>query len=217
MKYMLVNVSDGGLQVDLHHPDRSYQRVKMHRMGPDVAINLPRGESKDILPFFDGSLERAHASVKHSRDILQLLKPHQLAIYVCDDAGNRVDIDKLFSVAGSDKPVETQKPKPVEPPKVESVETQPAEQPKPAESPKEDATKPDVELSEAIAAQDQFEAQKRGEANIPATFKKYKLEDLKPMSKKELVKLAKKLGVSIDMKQHQDDMIKTILGTQGNG
>ena len=106
MRYMLVNVSEGNLPIDLHHPDVSYQRMKMRRLGPDVAISLPRGESIDILPHFKGSLERAHAAVKHSRDVMKLLNPNQLHIYVCDDAGTHIDIEKLLGYAGSEKPVD---------------------------------------------------------------------------------------------------------------
>jgi len=106
MRYMLVNVSEGNLPIDLHHPDVSYQRMKMRRLGPDVAVSIPRGESIDILPHFKGSLERAHAAIKHSRDVMKLLNPNQLHIYVCDDAGNRIDVEKLLGCAGSEKPVD---------------------------------------------------------------------------------------------------------------
>jgi hypothetical protein len=91
---MLVNTSNENIQLDLCLPERQYQRIKMHRMGADVAITLPRGESKDILPLFGGSLEKTHSILKRSRELLSL--SGRVAIYVCDDAGNQVDIDKLL-------------------------------------------------------------------------------------------------------------------------
>ena len=200
MRYMLVNVGSGSAQIDLHHPDKSYLRVKMHRLGADVALSIPRGESIDILPHFGGSLEKAHAAVKHSRDAMHLINPNLICVNVVDDAGNPIDVEKLLSVKGSEAPVVA--PKPVAPPVAPPVRT-------------EDATKPDVELSEAIAAQDQFEAAKRGEANVAKTYTKITREELDALSKKDIVKLAlKKLDLKIDKNASKEEMIDTILGVQ---
>jgi len=188
MRYMLVNVSEGNLPIDLHHPDVSYQRAKMRRLGPDVAVSIPRGESIDILPHFKGSIERAHAAIKHSRDILKLLNPNQLHIYVCDDAGNRIDVDKLLSCEGSEKPVDV--------------------------THKDDTTRPDIELAQTLASQDQFEANKRGEANTPKTYIRYKVEDLEKLTKNQIVKLAKKeMNLTIDTRLSKGDMIKIVIGS----
>jgi hypothetical protein len=197
MRYMLVNVSEGNLPVDLHRPDKPQQWIKMRRLGPDVAISLPRGESIDILPHFGGSLEKAHAAVMHSRDVMKLLNPNQLHIYVCDDTGKRIDIDKLFSVEGSEKPVEAAKPAPSTP--VSG-----------------DPTQPNIELVEAIARQDQFEAKKRGEANPPPkSYVRYTYNDLKKLNSKDLITLAKRyFNMTLDPKSTKKAMIETILGAQ---
>ena len=205
MRYMLVNVGSGSAQIDLHNPDKSYLRVKMHRLGADVALSIPRGESIDILPHFGGSLEKAHAAVKHSRDAMHLINPNMICVNVVDDAGNPIDVEKLLSVKGSEAPVVVA-PKPVAPP-VAPPAAPPAKT--------EDATKPDVELSEAIAAQDQFEAAKRGEANAPKTYTKITREELDPLNKKDLIKLAlKKFDLKIDKNASKEEMIDTILGVQ---
>lgn len=105
MRYMLVNVSGGNLQVDLHNPNKTHTQRSLNRMGPDVALRIPRGESVDILPHFGGSLEKAHTIIKYSRDVLRLLSPSQLCIYLCDDAGNQLDPDKLLGSKDAKEPV----------------------------------------------------------------------------------------------------------------
>lgn len=149
MKYMLVNVGPGSLQVDLHTPNPSYNKKNLHRPGPVVALSIPRGESVDILPHFGGSVEKAHESVKYSRDALRLLKPNLLHTYVCDDDGKPVDMEKLFGI------------------KEEAVSDHDKESP-PAPKPSEDVTKPDMGQGAVLAAVDQHEAVAAGEASEPA-------------------------------------------------
>lgn len=97
MKYMLVNVGPGSVQIDLHHPKPSYNKKNLHRPGPVVAINLPRGQSKDILPFFGGSLEEAHKCVKYSKDTIRSLRPDLVHAYVCGDDMKPLDVNALLS------------------------------------------------------------------------------------------------------------------------
>jgi predicted flap endonuclease-1-like 5' DNA nuclease len=124
MKYMLVNVSPGNLQVNLFSPEPATpNRRKLHRMGPVVALALGKGMAEDILPHFEGSIEKAHAAVKHSRDTLNLLRPGMLHTYVCDDAGKPVDVDALLGKKVSKEPVEVAVPPPP-PPRTEDT-TQP--------------------------------------------------------------------------------------------
>lgn len=137
MRYMLVNVSQGNLQVDLHSPDSNHNLQTLHRPGKVICLNVKRGDSVDLLPYFEGSVEAAHASVKYSRDVLQLLRPNIMHTYVCDDDGVPVEIDKLFGK--------------------ETVD----------EKPLEDVTKPDMGQGAVLAAVDQHEAEMTGEANTP--------------------------------------------------
>ena len=97
MKYKLVNVSGSTIQVDLYDPSVTQQVNRMRRTGPVAALRLNAGESVDILPHFGGSLEKAHASIKHSRQILGHLRPDRLTAFVCDDAGHEVNIERLLS------------------------------------------------------------------------------------------------------------------------
>jgi len=211
---MLVNVAGSNLNVNLHNPEKPYYRVNMHRVGPEVSINLKRGESIDLLPFYEGSLEKAHAAVKHSSDVLKLIRPTQLCVYVCDDEGKKIDVEKLL------KPVEEAEKKDLP-----------------------DATREDIEVSAMLASQDQFEAEKAGEANPPPSAKsdeekaestklntkapvidpdtptmmKFKEEELKKMTRNDLRKLAKdKLKINISITEGKQAMIETILGAQVN-
>jgi hypothetical protein len=147
MKYMMVNISSGNIPVDLYTPGITHKNKSLHRVAPAVAISLKRGESVDILRYFGGSLEKAHAAIKHSGDVLKLLRPNQLSIYVCDDNNNRLDPEKLLSGVKPDKPAE-----------VKPVETKPIVK-------DVDITHPDMETSAVLAAQDAFEAKKSGELN----------------------------------------------------
>jgi len=97
MKYMLVNTGTGAVQVDLHNPNPAYNRKNLHRPGPVVAINIPRGEAKDILPYFNGNLEEAHKCVKHSKDTLKQIRPGLIHAYVCDDNMKPIDVDAVLS------------------------------------------------------------------------------------------------------------------------
>jgi hypothetical protein len=203
MRYMFVNANEGALQIDLHHPDKSTQRKKLHRMGPEVALCLGRGESVDILPYFGGSLELAHASVKFSSDVVKTIRPDKLQIYVCDDSGEQIDVEKLLSDKASKVPVAPKVPET----RLVPPGRQPEENAKPA-----DITKPAMEVAEVLAANDQFEAKKRGEANEPKTFKKYRREDLEHMNKKELVKVATKLGIMVDKNSTKEELVDIIAG-----
>jgi hypothetical protein len=200
---MFVNANEGALQVDLHHPEKSTQRKKLHRMGPEVAVCLGRGESIDILPYFGGSLELAHAAVKFSSDVAKTIRPDKLHIYVCDDSGAQIDVEKLLSDRASKVPVA--------PPVPETRLVPPGRQPDEHAKPS-DITKPAMEVAEVLAANDQFEAKKRGEANEPKTFKKYKREDLEHMNKKELVKVASKLGIMVDKNSTKEELVDIIAG-----
>jgi hypothetical protein len=155
MRYMLVNVSQGNLQVDLRSPEMNHNANSLHRPGKVISLNIKRGESVNLLPHFDGSIEAAHVSVKYSRDVLNLLRPHLMHTYVCGDDGKPIEIEKLL---GKEPVEEKLKPK------------------------LDDVTKPDLELAETLAAQDQFEAKKSGEANEP---EKMEEEDSKSKSKKK--------------------------------
>jgi len=96
MRYMLINVSNSNLQVDLYDPDVSHKNRGLHRIAPSVALSLKKGEGKDILPYFKGSLEKTHDAVLHSRDVLKSLKPSVLSIFVCDDAGKEINADRVL-------------------------------------------------------------------------------------------------------------------------
>ena len=148
MRYMLVNTSRGNLQVDLFNPEHSYKSRNLHRMAPVVSLNLGKGKSVDLLPYFDGSLEKAHDCVKHSRDVLRMLRPDRLHIYVCDDAGERVDVEALL---GNAPKVKEKAPESVvvEKGRVEDDTPKTTMTPEEAEkaSKREDETKPDMELS----------------------------------------------------------------------
>lgn len=65
---MLVNVSGANLPVDLHNPTKCHKHATMNAYGPEVAIRLLSGQSVDILPYYNGSLEKAHAAIKYSRE-----------------------------------------------------------------------------------------------------------------------------------------------------
>ena len=93
---MLVNVSQANLQLSLQSPDPEYKNKNMNRPGTVISLNLKRGEAMDILPHFNGSLEKTHASVKYSRDVLRLLRPHLLHTYVCDDANKEMNVEELL-------------------------------------------------------------------------------------------------------------------------
>lgn len=142
MRYMFVNVNNGGLQLDLRSPSKTYKNKNLNRPGKVVSINLRKGQSLDILPFFDGSLEDAHAAVKYSRDVLKLIRPDRLHIYICDDQGKEVQIEELVGKEANEKVAEAV-----------------------ASSPDPDATMPNMETSAMMAAHDQFEAEKSGDAN----------------------------------------------------
>ena len=143
MRYMLVNVSQGNLQVDLRSPELSHNLRALNRPGKVISLNITRGESVDLIPHFDGSVEAAHASVKYSRDVLSLLRPHLMHTYVCDDDGTPIDIDKLLGKEVIKKEVI----------KKEEI--------------RRDVTKPDMGQSAVIAAIDQHEAEMTGEASSP--------------------------------------------------
>lgn len=153
MRYMLVNSSPGSLQVNLYDPETSYKHRNLHRPGPAVALNLRKGQAIDILKHFDGSVEKAHRSVMHSRDSLKMFRPGILYTYVCDDSGRPINIELLLTNN-----------------KVEYIDhpTKPESTP----TPDPDATSPDIDLSATLAAQDQFEAEKNGEANPPPSEEK---------------------------------------------
>jgi predicted flap endonuclease-1-like 5' DNA nuclease len=123
MKYILTNTSSGALQINLHDPNPSYNKKNLNRPGPVVALNIPRGQSIDILPYFNNDIVKAHACMKFSRDTLTFVKPHMLHVRVCNDKNEVVDIDVLL---GTEKFVEKPKvkeiPKIIEIPKVAEVE-----------------------------------------------------------------------------------------------
>jgi hypothetical protein len=97
MRYCLVNVSSGNLQIDLFSPDPvPYKQKNLHRMSPTVAVSLPKGSSVDILKYFENSVEKAHAAVKHSVDVLKLVRPGVLSVRVLDDDGKEIDPDALM-------------------------------------------------------------------------------------------------------------------------
>lgn len=201
MKYKLVNISEAALQIDLFDPTRQRNNGSMRRVGPEVVLSLDKGVSADILPYFQGSLERAHASVKFSKDVLQHVANKYLHIHVCDDGNIPVDIDKLLQADGSRIVIETPVVVPIQ---------------------HEDTTKPDLEISAVLAAQDQFEAVKRGEANSPVdpmpvkiAYTKYTKEDLMEMSRDDLVKLGnRRFNLKMDKFANKKKMIDTILGAQ---
>ena len=113
-------------------------------MAPIVALNLKKGTSTDILPHFGGSLEKAHAAIKYSRDVLRLLRPDRLNIYVCDDENNEIDVDELLG----------------------DVLAKDEKQPESMTKKKDrlgDETKPDMGEGALIAAVDQKNAEMTGE------------------------------------------------------
>lgn len=112
MKYNLVNTSQGGLQVALLDPEPSYNRKNLHRPGTVLSVNIPRGQVVDILGHFDGDVAKAHESVKFSPDVLAYISKNMLKSYVCNDNGDKIDIDKLF---GADPVVEIIETAPVPP------------------------------------------------------------------------------------------------------
>jgi len=122
MKYILVNTSPGGLQVALLSPNPTYNRKNLHRPGTILSVNIARGQVVDILGHFGGNVEAAHESVKFSPDILAYKRKNMLASYVCNDNGDKIDIDKLL---GAD-------------PVVEIVESAPVKEETPVESDSED-------------------------------------------------------------------------------
>lgn len=86
MKYLLINMSDGNLQIDLFQPreEVSHKNVSLHRPGPVAAINIQRGTSFDLMTRFP-TLAQAHAAVKNSKDTLKMLKPGVLSRCVMTD------------------------------------------------------------------------------------------------------------------------------------
>ena len=98
---MLINVSPGNLQVNLFSPNITANNKKMNRQGPTIALSLVKGISINILPYFDNSIEKAHAAMKHSRDSLNMLRPGMLHTYICDDNGKQIDVEALL---GGKKP-----------------------------------------------------------------------------------------------------------------
>ncbi len=169
MRYMLVNSSPGNLQVDLYDPETSYNNRNLHRPGPVVALSLRKGQAQDILKYFEGSVEKAHKAVLHSRDSLKMFRPGMLYTYVCDDLGRPINVDVLLA---DNKMEYTDHPK--EDPEVTNPDTSSSATIAAQDHPEEDseATNPDMSLSATIAAQDQFEAKKNGEANLPISEEK---------------------------------------------
>lgn len=189
---MLVNVADGSVHVKLYDPNKPASGIR--RVAPVIALNIDRGTSVDILPYFNGSLEKAHASVKHSTDLLDHITTRRLIIHVSDDNNNTVDIDKILKEQEARKPVET-----VPPPKGNSTEI----------------TRPDLELAKVLATQDQFEASKRGDANPPRPFKKYTKPELDILTKSKLIRLANtKFGLKLDKRDTKEHIVDSILGAQ---
>jgi len=161
MKYLLMNQSQGNLQVDLFSPTTTYKNRNLHRMAPVVSLNLKKGTSTDLLPHFGGSLEKTHECVKHSRDVLRLLRPDRLIVLVCDDDSNEIDVDALLGKI---------------PEKPEAVpESRPAEK-----SRLGDETKPDMGEGALLAAVDHHEA----EAAAPVEMEEEDSKSKKKKSKK---------------------------------
>jgi len=175
MQYLLINMSQGNLQVDLHDPERATlkKNQKLHREAPVISLNIKKGANVDILPIFDGSLEKTHECVKYSRDVIRALRPDRLNIFVCDDENKEIDIDALL---GEPKEVEEEAP--------ESVVTKPHKNEPQGEGgakSDEDATKPDMGEGAILAAVDQHEVEMRGEADELET----ETEDKKKTTKKK--------------------------------
>ena len=99
--------------------------------------------------------------------------------------GNHLDADALLGAEGSKQPVEMHRHK--------------------------DATRPDMDLSATIAAQDQFEAAKLGEANDPSTYTRYSRKQLEGMKKKELLAVGKKASLALDKKMTNRELVEIII------
>lgn len=107
MKYKLVNLSSGNLQINLYSPKKiNHNCETLNRPGPVVALSLKKGNAVDILPYFDYSLEKAHESVCYSRDVLRLFGPATLAIFICDDDNKPVDPKAIFGTLSEDEMTE---------------------------------------------------------------------------------------------------------------
>lgn len=96
MKYMLVNKCNSQLSLDLVDAEPTDNNRKLNRPGNKISITLPKGGAVDILKYFDGSVEKAHKSVKHSRDVLKLFRPDALHMFVANDKGEELDPDLLL-------------------------------------------------------------------------------------------------------------------------
>lgn len=168
MRYMLVNVGPGSLQIDLYSPDPSYNKKNLHRPGPKIALNIPRGKSIDILPSFDGSIEKAHESIKYSRDTLKLIRPNLLHTYVCNDEGEPIDITKILNMKASEVDiVEDEEENQLNENQEKDHTDENQEEDHPDEnqekSQSEDITRPDMNQGAILAAIDKHEAEITGE------------------------------------------------------
>jgi hypothetical protein len=106
MKYKLVNLSTGNLQVNLYSPKKiNHNCETLNRPGPVVALNLKRGTAVDILQYFDGSVEKAHESVCYSRDVLRLFGPATLGLFVCDDDDKEIDPKAIIGTVSIEEEV----------------------------------------------------------------------------------------------------------------
>lgn len=151
MRYMLVNTGTGSVKIDLLSPDPGYNYTNLNRQGPLVSLSIKRGLSINILPRFNGSVEKAYESIKISPDAIKLIGPNgPVVAYVCDDDGTQIDIEKLLSkkvkkTSEVTKPIEQVK-EPVKP--VESIKV---EEPAPVESVKVEEVTPTVDEPTEVA------------------------------------------------------------------
>lgn len=187
MRYMLVNISQSNLQIDIHSPDKMPNRYKLNLMGPEVALNIKRGESVDILPHFKGSLEKAHAAIKYSKDVLRLLKPTQLCIKVLDRMNHEIDVDKLLSVKA---PVKTEKKEPIKAQTFLEI--------------KSEVRKEVMKVKEDISKE------------VPAQYNLFTRETLMGMSKPDVLKAARLAGVAVNKQDSKAVIIDIMLGAQGS-
>jgi hypothetical protein len=88
MKYLLMNFSDGNMQLNLHTPV-SNAKHGLHRGGPVLALKLERGHSVDLLKHFS-SLQEARAVLRASKDVLRVLQPGRLVECLVHDNGQQI-------------------------------------------------------------------------------------------------------------------------------
>lgn len=97
MQYKLINVNRSDILVEIYDPKPSYKNRNLNRIGPMLALTVKGGSVIDLLPYFNGSLEECHNAVRYSKEIMKCLRPNMLRIYVCDNAGNKIDVDALLN------------------------------------------------------------------------------------------------------------------------